>query len=210
MRVRVGDLRLQGSDARVDRRLLVRRVVRCRRTGGDQCHGKPDEGERSPSHRSSFAHGQVDPPPTFAGQRLERRRHVPAKRADLCAVVLVGDGAGAVVELELLQRRERAVALLEQREPPPLVVVELVERVRLGLGLPQEGKRDRDDARHGERGTEQQRQGQRVAGMPTSEARATSRRCSRRSGHSVMREPTRKTSPASQMRFTSGLTKTRK
>ena len=40
---------------------------------------------------SSFAHRQVDPPPTRGLERLQRRGHVPAKRADERAVVLVGD-----------------------------------------------------------------------------------------------------------------------
>ena len=75
----------------------------------------------------------------LAGQRLERRSHVPAKRADLCAIVLVRDGSGAMVELELLQRCERAVALLEQLEPASLVVVELVERVDSGSGSRRKG-----------------------------------------------------------------------
>ena len=38
--------------------------------------------------------------------------------ADLGAVVLVGELAGAMVELQLLQCRERAVALLREREAP--------------------------------------------------------------------------------------------
>ena len=57
-----------------------------------------------------------------------------------------------MVELELLQRGERAVALLGEREPP-LARPRPARRARpAGLGLAQERQRDRDDARHGERG----------------------------------------------------------
>ena len=115
-----------------------------------------------------------------------------------------------MLELELLERPERAISLLEEPEPVPFRIVQIIEHVRLGLGLANERERNRDDARDRERRGKHQRQGQRVAGMPTSDARATSRRCSRLSGHSVMSEPSRNTSPASQMRLTSGLTKTRK
>ena len=148
--------------------------------------------------------------PRLAPERLQRRGHVAAKRPELRAVVLVRDGARPMLELELLERSERAISLLEELEPVPFRVVQIIERVRLGLGLANERERDGDDTRDRERRGEHERQGQRVAGMPTSDARATSRRCSRRSGHSVMSEPRRKTSPASQMRLTSGFTKTRK
>jgi len=148
--------------------------------------------------------------PGFALEVLQRGRDVAAKHADLPAVVLVGDRSCAVVELEIPERSERAIARLEQLEPMPLLLVQVVERVRLGLRLSQEWERDHDDAGDRERRGEHESERQRVAGRPTVEARATRRRCSRRSGQSVMTEPTRKTSPASQMRFTSGFTKTRK
>ena len=115
-----------------------------------------------------------------------------------------------MVELEFLEGGERTVARLEQLEPPHLPLVEIVERVGLRLGLPEKRKRDHDDAGDGKRRGEHQSERQRVAGRPTVEARATRRRCSRRSGHSVITEPRRNTSPASQMRLTSGLTKTLK
>ena len=115
-----------------------------------------------------------------------------------------------MLELELLESRERSISFFEEPEADPLLVVELVELVRLGLGLANERKRNRDHAGNRKRCGEHERQCQRVAGMPTSEARATSLRCSRRSGHNVMTDPMRKTSPASQMRLTSGFTKTRK
>ena len=115
-----------------------------------------------------------------------------------------------MLELELLQSCERAIPLFEQRKPMALGVVQIVQLVRLGLGFAYERKRDRDDTRDRKRRGEHECQRQRVAGMPTSDARATRRRCSRRSGQSVISDPIRKTSPASQMRLTSGFTKTRK
>ena len=143
-------------------------------------------------------------------ERLERGRDLAAQWPELGPVVLVRHRSRPVLELELLERRERTIPLFEQPETAPLVVVELVEVVGFWLGLTDEWERDRDHAGDGECCSEHERQGQGVAGMPTSDARATSRRCSRRSGHSVMSEPMRKTSPASQMRLTSGFTKTRK
>ena len=156
----------------------------------------------SPTGRSTL--------PGIALQRLKRAGDLAAENADLRAVILVGDRSRAVVELELPEGCERTIACLEQLEPTDLVLVEIVERVGLGLGLTQERECDHDDAGHGERRSEDEGERQRVAGRPTVEARATSRRCSRRSGHSVITEPSRNTKPASQMRLTSGLTKTRK
>ena len=51
---------------------------------------------------------------------LQRGRCGLPERAELAAVVVVGDLPGAMVELELLERRERTVALLDERraEPP--------------------------------------------------------------------------------------------
>jgi len=156
----------------------------------------------SPTDRSTL--------PRVALERLQSRRDVAPENADLRAVVLVRHGPGAMVELELLERRERAIALLEQLEMTELALAKVVERVGLGLGLAQERERNHDDAGDGERRGEHESQRQRVAGRPTVEARPTRRRCSRRSGHRVITEPRRNTSPASQMRLTSGLTKTRK
>ena len=50
-------------------------------------------------------------------ERLQRLGGRAAERPDERAVVDVVDLAGAVVELELLERRERAVARLHQRQP---------------------------------------------------------------------------------------------
>ena len=171
----------------------------------------PTRASGSPSHRSSFAHRQARPSSDSRAKRLERRSDVAAKRADLRAVVLVGDRSRAMVELELPQRGERTVALLEQLEPPSLVLVE-TRRARRTRARARAGTGSATTTTHATASAapSTKRQGQRVAGRPTSEARATSRRCSRLSGHSVMSEPSRKTSPASQMRLTSGLTKTRK
>ena len=60
-------------------------------------------------------------------ERLQRGRRARAERRRP-AVVLVRDLARAVVELELLERPERPVALLEQREPPLLERVEPARR----------------------------------------------------------------------------------
>ena len=115
-----------------------------------------------------------------------------------------------MVELELLERRERPIACLEQLQTPPFVVVEVVEAIGIRLRLPEKRQRDHDDARHGQHGREHEGGGQRVAGTPISPARETSLRCSRASGQSVITEPSKKTSPAIQMRLTRGFTKTRK
>lgn len=115
-----------------------------------------------------------------------------------------------MVELELPECRERPVSRLEPLKATSILLVELVEDVCLGIGLSEKGKRDDDHAGDRQSRRKQQSDRQRVAGIPTSLARATSLRCSRRSGQSVMTDPRRNTSPASQMRLTSGLTKTRK
>ena len=116
-----------------------------------------------------------------------------------------------MVELELLEGGERSIAGFEQGEALLLVGVQIPERVRLGLGLAQERQRDENNAAHREQRREDERDGRQVvAGMPTSYERATSRRCSRASGQSVIADPSTNTNPAIQMRFTSGFTNTRK
>src|SRR5262245_36483541 len=142
-------------------------------------------------------------------ERAQRLGRLPAERADERAVVLVRGRARAVVELEFLQRRERAVALLEQREPPYLGLVADVQLVALRLRVAEEGPCDVEDARRGERDAEDERDcGHASAGA--SAVRAASRRCSRASGQSVISAPSTKTSPAIHTRLTSGLTKTLK
>jgi len=78
-----------------------------------------------------------------AAQRLGR---LAPERCHELAVVGVGDLAGAVVELELLQRRERSVALLREARPLALSWRELGEPVVLGRRLAEEGSRDEPDA----------------------------------------------------------------
>jgi hypothetical protein len=92
-------------------------------------------------------------------ERPERLRGAPAQRTDERAVVLVRHLAGAVVELELLQRRQRAVPLLDELEPPALERVRLVEPVVLGRRArsSQERPRGEQHARDGEQGAEKER-----------------------------------------------------
>ena len=74
------------------------------------------------------------------------------ERADLPRVVLVGDLAGAVVELELLERGERLVALLGQSQPLPLAGRRARQQVVVGAtsGSRRNGQRDEDDGRQRE------------------------------------------------------------
>ena len=165
-----------------------------------------------------FAHRPDVPPlrppaqplPRLPLELLQRARGLAAKWAHERSIVLVGDRPGSVVELELLEGGERPVARLDELEATPLRGVELVERIGYGLGLSQERERHRNHTGHREKRSENQGQRQRVAGTPSSRVLSTRRRCSRASGHRVMRDPRRKTSPAIQIRFTSGFTKTRK
>ena len=55
------------------------------------------------------------------------------QRADELAIVVVRDLAGTVVELELLQRGERTIALLGERQPPLFRLVRPRKRVVLWL-----------------------------------------------------------------------------
>ena len=106
-----------------------------------------------------------------------------------------------MVELELLERRERPVTRLEQLEH---LVAGDVDQLRLA-GVPEE--RQRHDHDRGDRDERAQDQPDHAR---ASESRATSRRCSRASGHMAMSDPPRKTKPATQIRFTSGFTSTLK
>ena len=72
------------------------------------------------------------------------------KRSDELAVVGVGDLAGAVVELQLLQRRERPVALFGYTDALTVLRRELGEPVVLRRRLAEEGARDERHARDGE------------------------------------------------------------
>jgi len=115
-----------------------------------------------------------------------------------------------VVELELFERRKRAIPGLEKLELCALVGVEFVEHIRLRIGLTEERQGDDDHAPDDERRHQHERDRQRVAGRPTCAVRATSLFCSRPSGQSAISEPRRNTTPAIQMRLTSGFTNTRK
>jgi hypothetical protein len=88
-------------------------------------------------------------------KRVQRRRDISSQCTHLRSVVLVGDRARAVVELEIAERREGAIACLEQIQPASLPVVELLEYVRLGLWLAKEWKGDGDHAGDGKRCSEQ-------------------------------------------------------
>src|SRR5262249_3808523 len=137
----------------------------------------------------------------------ERLGGFAAKRAEQYAVVAVGDLAGAVVELELLERGERPVAPLEQGEPRRGLWLQLP----LALLRPaQERLRDEDGGAEGDECGERERDrsAHAWASASSSSVRRASRRCSRASGHMAIREPSRKTPPASQIRSTSGLTTT--
>ena len=92
-------------------------------------------------------------------ERLQRVGGAASQRTDERAVVLVGHLARAVVELELLQRGERAVALLDELEPPSLQHVGLVDSIVLGRRArpPQERPRNEEHARDGEQGAEEER-----------------------------------------------------
>src|SRR6185503_9045764 len=85
--------------------------------------------------------------------RLERTRGLrgpPAKRADERPVVVVRELAGPVVELELPQRVEGAVALLEEREAAAVELVGLAQPVGSRARLAQERPRDEEDGGDGE------------------------------------------------------------
>src|SRR5580765_5240132 len=104
-----------------------------------------------------------------------------AEGADEGSVVGVRDLSRPVVELELLQRGERAIPILDQLEAASLELVELVEPVAGRRRLAQERARDEDDRKHGEHGPESKRE-RHTAAAPAA-YRSASRRCSTASGH---------------------------
>src|SRR5437667_1511160 len=91
-------------------------------------------------------------------QSPKRLRCTPAQRADELRVVLVGDLSGAVVELQLLQRGESAVAFLRELEPTPLELVRLDEPVTSSRRLAEKRPRDEDDRGHRQHGAEDERE----------------------------------------------------
>src|ERR1043165_6385759 len=102
-----------------------------------------------------------------------------------------------MVELELLERDERPVALLDQLEPPCLELASLVERVARRRRVAQERPRDRDD------GDEREQRAQRQAPRHTTAVayRSARRRCSTASGHIATSEPKTKTKPQPNTRL---------
>ena len=107
--------------------------------------------------------------PAYGAPRLPRAGAAPIDRA----VVLVGDPAGTVVGLELLQRGEGAVAGLLRLEQRALAR----RRARgatseAGAGSRRNGKRDHDDERDGQRRAEHEPDGHVVAGRVRSLSRA--------------------------------------
>jgi hypothetical protein len=90
-------------------------------------------------------------------RRLEGTKQLggaSAQGPDKRAVVLVGNLAGTVVEFELLQRSERTVALLLERNPLLFPRPRLLEAVVLGNRFPQEGACHEQDAPHGKQGAQ--------------------------------------------------------
>ena len=63
-----------------------------------------------------------------------------------------------MVELELLERPERPVARLGERQPPLLELTGLVEGVTPSLGLTQVGQGDEHDAPGGKQRPEEERE----------------------------------------------------
>jgi hypothetical protein len=107
-----------------------------------------------------------------------------------------------VVELELLERRERVVALLDQEQD--LLGARIVDELGLA-GVAEERQRHDHHRRDGDEGAEDELDHARA-----SESRETRRRCSRASGHIAISDPPRKMNPAIQIRLTRGFTKTLK
>jgi hypothetical protein len=93
-------------------------------------------------------------------ERTERLCGPPPERPDELAVIGVGDLARAMVELELLQCRERAVTFLRQAQAAPFELVRRDEPVVGGRGLAQKRQPDGDGARDREQRADDEREGQ--------------------------------------------------
>src|SRR5262245_55070724 len=91
-------------------------------------------------------------------QRPQSLSDPQPQRANQLAVVLVGDLAGAVVELELLERRQCAVAVLGDLERALLQRAGLVQPVLRRIGLAEERKRDEQHAAEREHGPDGERE----------------------------------------------------
>ena len=109
-------------------------------------------------HRSARADRRLRRGPQVEG--AQRLRSTTSQRADEPPVVVVGDLAGPVVELQLLERSERAVPLLGKREPPLLELVWLQKTIVSGTRLPQERQGNEQHARNREHRTDDQGGGQ--------------------------------------------------
>ena len=95
----------------------------------------------------------------FRFERAQRLSGLPAERRDELAVVGVSDLARPVIEFELLQGCQRAVALFGEAHALALLRRELREPVVGWGGLPQEGTSDVGDARDGKKDREKQSNG---------------------------------------------------
>ena len=93
-------------------------------------------------------------------ERLQRLGGAASQRPDECAVVRVRHLAGAMVELELLQRPERTVSLLGEREPPLFQLVGRDEPIVFRRRLAHERQADEEDARDREKRADDERRGQ--------------------------------------------------
>src|SRR4051794_37293110 len=89
-------------------------------------------------------------------ERAQRLGSTSAQRPDLGAVVVVGDLSRPVVELELLQRSQRAVTLLGESDPLLLVLRGLVEAVVGSPRVTQERRGHEQHARDGEKRAERE------------------------------------------------------
>jgi len=90
---------------------------------------------------------------SFLPRRIETAQSLGClvpERSDELAVVGVGDLAGSVVELQLLQGCERPVALFSEAHTLTLLRRELSEPVVLRRRLAEEGPRDERHTRDGE------------------------------------------------------------
>ncbi len=106
----------------------------------------------------------------LSGTQVKRahclRRSLP-QRADELAVVVVRDLPGTVVELELFQRGERAVAFLCKLEPALLELVRRREPVFARLRLAQKREGDEHDADGREHGADDERESQIRTAVPS-------------------------------------------
>lgn len=109
-----------------------------------------------------------------------------------------------MVELEVLQRGERTVALLDERGRAQVGIRRRADPVVARVRLAQKRQRDEEDGENRHNRSERDRHA--CAGAK----RVASLRCSRASGHSAISEPITKMIAATQIRLTSGFTSTLK